>query len=626
MIFRYLLSLIVLLCAFTTQASDLVTERGWVEDPSAAMTLSEVKQAKETPLATKLFSKGYSRSAFWLRLRIDSSRLDDPSVQNLIVRIRPPYQDQIWIYDPLAAKDQVRMTGDYYDWADDEYRSLNLNFMIPVGTEPRDVWFRIKASVSTLTFIEVMTPDQVRAADRLQEISTMLYLSALLACFGWAALTRINRKDKFLSFYMIREVVVITYVLAVLGYLRVFASGLLPPSWIDQATNLIAFTFIATIIWFDWQLIHEFKPNKWISRLHGGLILSFPIQIFLVIMGKTHEAVQLSSLVIAAAIFLAFASALSTQAWAQARHAPPEEQPLCSKGFLVFVYGFSSLLALLHRLPLMGASSGNDSFVYLNLAHPLLTSITIMTLVQVRLYRLTKQQQEKQRRLEIAEIEISNGRAQRKEQADFLKMLAHEMKTPLSVVRMVMGGSGLPAKTHEVVERAVTDMDSIIERLLQVERLEDERIDIQQQRIDLAGLVNNLSLSLPEGERIHSDVHGDVILQSDPQLVRVILSNLLENALKYSPPGSPVFITLKGEAQQVSITVENTVGSAGFPNSGQVFNKYYRASLAHQKTGSGLGLYLVKSLTNLLGGSVHYAQEASAVRFSIQMPIGTMKV
>ena len=63
----------ILFCAFTAQANDLVTERGWVEDPSGAMSLSEIKKAKESPLTTKLFSKGYSQSAFWIRMRIDSA-------------------------------------------------------------------------------------------------------------------------------------------------------------------------------------------------------------------------------------------------------------------------------------------------------------------------------------------------------------------------------------------------------------------------------------------------------------------------------------------------------------------------------------------------------------------------
>jgi signal transduction histidine kinase len=622
MIAKYFLSLIILFCAITAQANDLVLERGWVEDPSGTMTLAEVRQAKESPLETKLFSKGYSQSAFWIRLRIDPSRLEDPSVQQLVVRIRPPYQDQIWIYDPLAALDKVRATGDYYDWADDEYRSLNLNFVIPVGTEPRDIWFRIKASVSTLTFIEVMTPEQVRAADRKQEIITTLYLSILFVCFGWALLTRINRKDKLLSFYLVRETVVIVYGFAILGYLRIFSSGWLPPAWIDQLTNLIAFTFIATLIWFDWQLLREFKPNRWIARMHGSLVFFLPIAVVLMLMGKINEAARLSSLVVAAYMLLAISSVLSTQAWKQARHAPPEEQPICSKAFLVLIYGVAISIALLHRLPIMGASSGNDLFFYFNLVYPLLTSITLMFLIQKRLYRLAQNQQEKSRRLALVEIEVAQERAQREEQANFLKMLAHEMKTPLSVVRMAVGGSALPSKTHEVVDRAVTDMDSIIERLLQIERLEDERIDIQLQKIDLLEMVEGVCLSLLEGQRIRIVVHGEPNLQSDPQLVRVILSNLLENALKYSPNESAVKITLSGSIGQVCIEVENAVGNAGFPNPEQVFNKYYRSALAHQRTGSGLGLYLAKSLSSLLGGSIFYEPTATSVRFLARFPAG----
>lgn len=623
MILRYLFSLMILLCAFTAQANDLVIERGWVEDPSGAMSLSEIKKAKESPLTTQLFSKGYSQSAFWIRMRIDPSRLEDPSIQTLVVRIRPPYQDQIWIYDSLAAKDKVRVTGDYYDWAKDEYRSLNLNFVIPVGSEPRDIWFRIKASVSTLTFIEVMTPEQVRAADRKQEIVTMLYLSALLVCFGWAVLTRINRKDKLLSFYLIREFVVILYALAILGYVRVFSSGWLPAGWVDQVTNLLAFTFITTLIWFDWQLIREFKPNRWIERLHGGLIFFLPIAVLLMVIGKTNEAARLSSLVVIAYMVLAISSVLSTQAWKQARHAPQEQQPACSKGFLVFIYAFAILVALLHRLPVMGASSGNDLFFYFNLVYPLLTSITLMILIQKRLFQQAKNQQEKQRLLELAEIEVSKERAQRKEQANFLKMLAHEMKTPLSVVRMAVGSKALPANTHEVVERAVTDMDGIIERLLQVERLEDESIDIQHQSIDLLEMVKGLSLSLPEGNRIHLLMQDRVSIESDPQLVRIILSNLLENALKYSSQDSRVKISLRSDGSQVFIEVENTVGSAGVPDSGQVFKKYYRSALAHQRTGSGLGLYLVKYLVTLLRGRIEYLPGEKSVRFMVYLPTGT---
>ncbi len=65
---RFLFSLILLLVALDTQASDLVIERGWVEDSAGNMTIEEAKQAIETPLTRELFSQGYSKSVFWIRL------------------------------------------------------------------------------------------------------------------------------------------------------------------------------------------------------------------------------------------------------------------------------------------------------------------------------------------------------------------------------------------------------------------------------------------------------------------------------------------------------------------------------------------------------------------------------
>ena len=200
------------------------------------------------------------------------------------------------------------------------------------------------------------------------------------------------------------------------------------------------------------------------------------------------------------------------------------------------------------------------------------------------------------------------------------------MKTPLSVVRMAVGSASLPPRTHEVVDRAVTDMDSIIERLLQVERLEDEKLLVNHDNFDLVDVVKRVCLSLPGGKRVDISAQGSVQVDSDQEIVRVIISNLLENALKYSPEDSPINITLINSPDMVYFSVENQVGSAGLPSPDQVFEKYYRSPLARQRTGSGLGLYLVKSLISLLGGHVYYVPGEGLIRFNVEIPRQTMKV
>lgn len=618
---RSMLCLLLLaLCTFMAQAGDWVAERAWFEDSTGQMTLDKAKQASTMPLAGKLFTQGYSNSAFWIRLRIDPTHHGLGPTEKLVVRLRPPYQDQIWLFDPLAPQDKVRATGDYYDWVDDEYRSLNLNFVIPVGEQPRDIWLRLKATVSTLTFIEIMTEDEVKAADRRQEMVAMLYMSMLFICLGWAVLTRIYHKDTLLLRYIIREVIIIGYALVTLGYLRALTSGWLSPYWVDTITNLLGFGFPAVVVWFDSALIGEFKPNRWLARLHFGLVFFFPIEVVLVLSGHTLVAARLSSLVVVAIIVLAVLCALSTRAWAQARQDPSQERPPYPKVLLVFVYMLVLVVVLLHRLPLMGRTAGQECFVYFSLVFPLLTSVLLMGLVQVRLYRLAKRQTQAQRRAEIAERDAQKERARRLEQSNFLKLLAHEMKTPLSVVRMALGSNLDTPRVRDMAGRAVQDMNSVIERLLDVERLEDAHLTPQRQRIDLVDMLQSIRHGLPSAERLQLETPVTQVLQSDARFVQVILTNLLENALKYGAADQPVLVCVQPVAMGIRIRVSNHMGRVGKPDPQQVFNKYYRAPRAHEFTGSGLGLYLSNALVHILGGRLHYSEVNGTICFELVLP------
>ena len=110
---------------------------------------------------------------------------------------------------------------------------------------------------------------------------------------------------------------------------------------------------------------------------------------------------------------------------------------------------------------------------------------------------------------------------------------------------------------------------------------------------------------------------------TDGALFKIILNNLLENALKYSPPGDPVVLQVMApdSSPQMLLKVMNRVGHSGAPDKARVFEKYYRSDLAQTTTGSGLGLYIVRALTQLLGGQVDFAHEDETVIFSITLPL-----
>ena len=611
-------ALILLACSLAVQAHDFVTERASVEDPTGSMTLDEVQQMPQSPLYSPIFTHGFSQSTFWFRLHI-TPEVSEVATSNdkLVIRIRPPFQDQIWLYDPLAPQDQVKTTGDYFDWMNDEYRSLNLNFVVPAGNQPRDIWLRLQTKQSTMTSIEVMSESMARAVDRQQELLTMLYLAALVICMGWGILAWINQRDRLVALYVCREAFSILYALIILGYFRIFTSGWLTGEQLDIFSNVAIWVFVAVVIWFDSYLLAEFKPNRFLLQLFKSLIWALPLELCGLLLGKLYLSVLLNAMILLPALLLAFFCALSTQAWKESASNLTPQKPVVSKLFLVFMYGSILVIVLLNRLPSMGIMAAHEISLYINLIYPILSSFYLIVLVQARLYRRVQLQQESQRKLALAELAAEKERAQRVEQSNFLKMFAHEMKTPLSVVRMAVGADNPTPRVNDMADRAVQDMNGIIERLLEVEKLHDKQLSVQHSRFDLIEMLNNIQAVQLSKHRLQLDIPHELMMESDARFIQIILSNLIENALKYGASNAPIEINIRERDASVDISVCNMIGSAGVPDAAHIFDKYYRAPGAYERTGSGLGLYLTKALVDLLGGSIRYEEAEGIICFEL---------
>ena len=211
------------------------------------------------------------------------------------------------------------------------------------------------------------------------------------------------------------------------------------------------------------------------------------------------------------------------------------------------------------------------------------------------------------------------------EQDRFLSMLSHELKTPLAVIRMSLGAGGtIDAASRTRLIRAVADINAIVERCLQSGRLEHGAVEITQTACNLGEMLRQFVDACNEPERVCFEAAPLPDCVSDAQLLTVILTNLIDNALKYSPTDAPVNITAEPalhEAQSgLSIVVTNRPGMAGMPDPQQVFHRYYRAPGAHGKTGSGLGLHIAEGFARMLGGKLSYHPEANTVSFTLWIP------
>ena len=110
---------------------------------------------------------------------------------------------------------------------------------------------------------------------------------------------------------------------------------------------------------------------------------------------------------------------------------------------------------------------------------------------------------------------------------------------------------------------------------------------------------------------------------TDVYLLSSIVRNLLDNALKYSPAGSRVSAHLHKSIQPAEwhFTVSNRPGRAGWPDASRVFDKYYRSPAASYRSGTGLGLFLIKSLAERLDYRIEYLPNEHSIVFHLTIPI-----
>jgi K+-sensing histidine kinase KdpD len=212
-------------------------------------------------------------------------------------------------------------------------------------------------------------------------------------------------------------------------------------------------------------------------------------------------------------------------------------------------------------------------------------------------------------------------------------MLTHELKNPLAAMRMAAGSLKLsllqlpPSETSEANERigsmiqAIQGMNTVIERCVQVDSLDQKKLAFRPEELDVEEILQDAIRESTNPSRIKLYINSvSLAVKTDSSLFSVVVANLLDNALKYSVPESPVAMTASlDDAGVFTLVVENMVGSAGTPDPASVFSRYYRGEHAHTSPGTGLGLYLVKSICDILGATITSQSTVEKVYFSVTL-------
>lgn len=219
-------------------------------------------------------------------------------------------------------------------------------------------------------------------------------------------------------------------------------------------------------------------------------------------------------------------------------------------------------------------------------------------------------------------------------QRKFVGMASHEFRTPLAIIdssaQRILRRSERP-DTAEIALRAgkirdaVARMLALIESTLNMARIEEGKITVVSEPLDLRALVSDVCGQQQEIATEHS-IHVDLaglpqLITGDRNLLELVFANLLSNAVKYAPDAPDIEVAGWREDGMVAISV--TDRGRGIPAEDQpkLFERYYRGSNAHGVAGTGIGLSLVRELVELHGGTIGVESAVGAgATFTVRLP------
>ncbi len=593
---------------------DHVVARSWAlaaddlpADPAAEQPMGEV------------LSAGYGHETVWVRLRVDPGLTRDRAGEALLLRIRPGYLDDIVVFDPLAGGAPIGPVGDRHPLAAQARPSTVFNLALAPGEQPREIRVRLRSQSTRLAHFEVLREHDLWRADAHSTVWGALYLAALTTLLVWGGAQLLVRRDALAVSFIALQAASLAYGACSLGFLHLFVAPGADVLWIDRLTSVMAITATGAGFAFNALLLREMQMPRWGRWLALGGLLLFPGLLVLQAVGHTVPALRLNMLLVllGPVVFLLMALASPLGIAGQ----PVGDAPAARRLGLAYFW-LSLLLTVVAALPGLGLVGGGRSSLYIIMLHGVVSGLLMLAMLTYRVYGLLQQRELLAAEAGYNRREVVREKAFRQDREKLLAMLAHELKTPLATVRMLLGTLGLAPQALRSAQAAVADMSGVIERCLQVGQLDDGALRVASQPCDLAELATRVVQAHPAHARMALAVPAAAPVCSDPQLLETVLRNLVDNAAKYSPPDSAVRLDLQAPSGGgVELTVRNTVGPAGRPDPDRVFTKYYRHAQARRWTGSGLGLYLVNGLVQTLGGRLRYVDEGPGVAFALWLPL-----
>jgi two-component system CheB/CheR fusion protein len=236
----------------------------------------------------------------------------------------------------------------------------------------------------------------------------------------------------------------------------------------------------------------------------------------------------------------------------------------------------------------------------------------------------------------VVVIRDITDRSLRRVQEEFLALASHELRTPLTPIQgylqllgrlLQSGGDSARARRYlDLVQEHLRNLQRLIEDLLDVGRLQEGKLTLRRDPVDLVALVQSLAeaveVTTPEPPLQLDLTPGPLVVQGDATRLSQVLLNVVNNAARYAPQSPQILVRLRREDGAAVLEVQDE--GPGIPERAlpHLFERFYRASQQGGQGGLGVGLYVTRELVRAHGGAIDVqSEEGVGTTVSVRLPL-----
>lgn len=597
-------------------ASALMPETAVLVDESGGERIETVTVASADRFRrlSAPFSAGYTRKVYWLRIVLQRNAAFPA---HWLLEIGPGYLDDVRLYTPDAGKPagfRERASGDHLPFAAREvaHRLFVFSVDLPDGTAPYTIYLRLQSDSTLMAHLTLWEPGIFATATQGEYLVLGVLLGVLCLMLLYSATYWYFMRERYLLLFV---GLVLAMLIAYFGNNGLAEQFLFPahPALANLCAPVGSCLLILFGFWFFLDFLKVWQRHPWLRKFYIATMLLSVAALPGVFFGYYVDVAP-----VLMACSLANLPFCVMVAWRSIG------QNILGSRWVLSAYAWYCLVVAGNLLSVLGVVPGHTFMIYGWQYGAPIYVVFLMSGVLTRVREMERRHDLAVANSVAAEAKAEIAQAQREEKSRFLSLMTHELKTPLAAIDAAVQALGYASerddqaasRRHQRIREAVARLNMLLEDSLTVVRDEaasTQPLHFRRNRVATEDLVRSLraahSGSGSDGAgiaRVRFESAPNVEFQGDGTLLRLALSNLIDNALKYGMRGHTITVSIgarrRDECNGIAFEVSSAFAGTTDEDCEVWFEKFWRGKESATTEGVGLGLYLVRSIAEAHGG------------------------